>query len=51
MIMLLQRAWDKLRTGERLVIKWAAEGAVNGESLVACDVRHTSVAGDMIVSC
>lgn len=32
------------------VIKWTAEGAVKGISLVARDVGHTSVAGDMLVS-
>ena len=53
-----------LRTGGKQVIKWAAEGAGNGvhqsitvrdnhrmNHLVFCNVRHTSVAGDMLVSC
>ena len=53
-----------LRTGGKQVIKWTAEGAGNGvhqaftvkgnhrmNRLVFCNVRHTSVAGDMLVSC
>lgn len=40
-----------LRMGEKQVIKWTAEGAVKGDSRVFCNVRHTLVAGDMLVSC
>ncbi len=32
------------------IVKWTAEGAVKGETRVFCDVRHASVAGDMLVS-
>lgn len=37
--------------GEKQVIKWTTEGAVKGDSRVFCNVRHTLVAGDMLVSC
>ena len=35
---------------EMQIAKWTAEGAWKSFSLVLCDVRHTSVARDMIVS-
>ena len=34
---------------EMQVAKWTAEGTGNGFCLVFCDVRHTSVAGNMQV--
>ena len=40
-----------LRAGGKQVIKWTAEGAVNGiQCSVFCNVRHTSIARDMLVS-
>jgi len=39
-----------LRTDRTQAIKWTAEGAVNGNLLVFCDVRHTLVVIDMLVS-
>ena len=45
---------QRVREGESRVemqiVKWTAEGAVKRETPVACDVGHTSVAGDMLVS-
>ncbi len=35
---------------ERQPVKWTAEGAGKGVSRVFCDVGHTLVAGDMLVS-
>ena len=34
---------------EMQVAKWTAEGTGKGFCLVCCDVRHTSVAGNMLV--
>ena len=34
---------------EMQVVKWTAEGTGKGSNLVFCDVRHTSVAGNMQV--
>lgn len=34
---------------EMQVAKWTAEGTGKGDRLVFCDVRHTSVAGNMQV--
>ena len=34
---------------EMQVAKWTAEGTGKGFCLVFCDVRHTSVAGNMLV--
>ena len=34
---------------EMQVAKWTAEGAGKGIRRVFCDVRHTSVAGNMMV--
>ncbi len=47
---------QRVRAGESRMemqtAKWTVEGAVNGilDVSVACDVWHTSVAGDMLVS-
>ena len=44
---------QRVREGESRVemqiVKWTAEGTGKGDSLVFCDVRHTSVAGNMQV--
>ena len=44
---------QRVREGESRVemqnVKWTAEGAGKGDRLVFCDVRHTSVAGNMQV--
>jgi hypothetical protein len=46
-----QRVRDGESRVEMQIVKWAAEGAVKGTGCrVFCDVRHTSVAGDMLVS-
>lgn len=46
---------QRVREGESRVemqiAKWTAEGTVKGDTRVFCDVGHTLVAGDMIVSC
>ena len=34
---------------EMQIVKWTAEGTGKGDRLVFCDVRHTSVAGNMKV--
>ena len=44
----LQRA-GTVKAGRTQTVKWAAEGARKGSSRVFCDVRHTSVAGNMLV--
>ena len=44
---------QRVREGESRVemqiVKWTAEGTGKGDRLVFCDVRHTSVAGNMQV--
>ena len=44
---------QRVREGETRVemqiVKWTAEGTGKGDRLVFCDVRHTSVAGNMQV--
>lgn len=42
-----------LRTGEKQVVKWTAEGAVKWDLFpeYSATCGHTSVAGDMLVSC
>ena len=44
---------QRVREGESRVemqiVKWTAEGTGKGNRLVFCDVRHTSVAGNMQV--
>ena len=44
---------QRVREGESRVemqaAKWTAEGTGKGSNLVFCDVRHTSVAGNMQV--
>ena len=44
---------QRIREGESRVemqiVKWTAEGTGKGDRLVFCDVRHTSVAGNMQV--
>ena len=44
---------QRVRAGESRIemqiTKWTAEGAVKGFGRVFCDVRHTSVAGNMLV--
>ena len=44
---------QRVREGESRVemqiVKWTAEGTGKGDRLVLCDVRHTSVAGNMKV--
>lgn len=44
---------QRVREGESRVemqiVKWIAEGTGKGDRLVFCDVRHTSVAGNMKV--
>ena len=49
-IMIPQRVRASCESGEKQIIKWAAEGAVKGASRVFCNVGHTSVAGGMVVS-
>ena len=49
-VMRAQRVREGESRAEMQIVKWAAEGAAKGESRVFCDVRHTSVAGGMIVS-
>ena len=44
----LQRA-GTVKAGRTQTVKWAAEGARKGSNRVFCDVRHTSVAGNMLV--
>ncbi|MDO5540946.1 MAG: hypothetical protein Q4F83_12915 [Eubacteriales bacterium] len=45
-----QRAREAESRVEMQIAKWTAEGAVKGECRVFCDVGHTLVAGDMLVS-
>lgn len=45
-----QRVRDGESRAEMQIVKWAAEGAVKGMGRVFCDVRHTSVVRDMVVS-
>ena len=44
---------QRVREGESRVemqiVKWTAEGTGKGDRLVFCDVRHTSVAGNIKV--
>ena len=44
---------QRVREGESRVemqiVKWTSEGTGKGNRLVFCDVRHTSVAGNMQV--
>ena len=44
---------QRVREGESRVemqiVKWTTEGTGKGDRLVFCDVRHTSVAGNMQV--
>ena len=44
---------QRVREGESRVemqaAKWTAEGTGKGSNLVFCDIRHTSVAGNMQV--
>jgi len=42
-----------LRSGKTQIVKWTTEGAVKGipDSEYSATLGHTSVAGDMLVSC
>ena len=44
-----QRVREGESRGEMQIVKWTAEGTGKGDRLVFCDVRHTSVAGNMQV--
>lgn len=48
-MMRAQRAREGESRVEMQIAKWTAEGAGKGSSRVFCDVRHTSVAGNMMV--
>ena len=44
-----QRVWEGESRVEMQIVKWTAEGTGKGDRLVFCDVRYTSVAGNMQV--
>ena len=44
-----QRVREGESRAEKQFTKWTAEGTGKGDRLVFCDVRHTSVAGNMQV--
>ena len=48
-IMRAQRVREGESRVEMQIVKWTAEGTGKGDRLVFCDVRHTSVAGNMKV--
>ena len=45
-----QRVRESESRAEMQTVKWTTEGAGKEVTRVFCDVRHTSAAGDMLVS-